>query len=89
MVVVTVAASSALSVDMMRAVVITVVVVVAVVVDTPSPLASLDGVPGVAVGPEPALDCRRRRPDPFSTVLMLGGGRVRAVRGRLSRSTKL
>jgi hypothetical protein len=38
-------------------VVIVAVVVVAVVVDAPSPSTRLDGVPGVAIGLEPALDC--------------------------------
>jgi hypothetical protein len=33
------------------------VVVVAVVVDTPSPLTSLNGVLGVAIRPELALNC--------------------------------
>jgi hypothetical protein len=37
-------------------VVAVVVVMVAVVVDTHSPSASLDGVPSIAIGPEPALD---------------------------------
>jgi hypothetical protein len=44
------------------------------VVNTPDPSASLDGVVGIAVGPELTLDCRCCRPDPFSIVLMPGGG---------------
>jgi hypothetical protein len=49
--------------------------VVVVVVDTLSSSASLDGVSGVAVGPETALDRRRRSPDfvPLSLLLRRGG----------------
>jgi hypothetical protein len=39
-------------------------VVVAVVGDTRSLSMSLDGLPGVAVGPEPTLDCCRHCPGP-------------------------
>jgi hypothetical protein len=35
-----------------------------VVVDARSPSASLDGVLGITVRPELALDCRHRRPGP-------------------------
>jgi hypothetical protein len=49
-------------------------VVVVVVADTRSASASLDGVLGIAVRPEPAHGCRRCRPGPFSMVLMPGGG---------------
>jgi hypothetical protein len=45
-------------------IVVIVVVVVTVVVDARSPSASLDGVLGITVRPELALDCRHRRPGP-------------------------
>jgi hypothetical protein len=64
-------------------------VVVAVVGDTRSLSMSLDGLPGVAVGPEPTLDCCRHCPGPFSMVLMPGEGRVRAMCEWCSRSTTL
>jgi hypothetical protein len=69
-VVIIVVASSAPSI----VVVASTVVVVAVVVNTRSLSVSRDGVPGVVVGPEPALSCRCRRLAPFSTVLMPRGG---------------
>jgi hypothetical protein len=50
--------------------------VVVVVVDTLSSLASLDGVPGIAVGPETALDRRRRSPDSVPLSLLLRRRRV-------------
>jgi hypothetical protein len=53
-------------------------VVVVVVVDTLSPSASLDGVPGVTVRPEPALDYRCHRTAPFPAILMSRGGRFRS-----------
>jgi hypothetical protein len=58
------------------------VVTVAVVVDARSPSTSLDGVPGVVVGPELALDHRCCGPGPTSTILIPGGGRVQVIRGR-------
>jgi hypothetical protein len=58
-----------------------VVVAVAVVVDARSRLPSLDGVPGITVGPEPALDHRCCCPGHFFMVLMPGGGCVRTMRG--------
>jgi hypothetical protein len=50
------------------------VVTVAVVVDAHSSSASFDGVPGVAVGSELALDRRCYCPGHISTVLIPGGG---------------
>jgi hypothetical protein len=55
--------------------------VVVVVVDTLGSSASLDGVPGIAVGPEMALDRRRRSPDFVPLFLLLRRRRVRAVGG--------
>jgi hypothetical protein len=60
-----------------RAVLIAAITVVAVVVfvDARSSSASFDGVPGVAVGSELALDYRCCCPGPISTVLIpVGGG---------------
>jgi hypothetical protein len=76
-VVVTIVASLASSVVVVaRAVLVAaiVVVAVAVVVVARSLPVSLDGVPGVTVGPKTALDYRRCCPGPISMVLMPGGG---------------
>jgi hypothetical protein len=50
------------------------VVAVVVVVDARSLSASLDGVPGITVEPEPALDRRCCGPGPASAILILGVG---------------
>jgi hypothetical protein len=53
--------------------------VVAVVVDALSPSSSFDGVPGVVVGPEMALDRRHRSSSSFSVSLLLGRRWIRAM----------
>jgi hypothetical protein len=60
-------------------IVVVVRAVVVVVVDTLGSSASLDGVPGIAVGPEMALDRRRRSLDSVPLSLLLRRRRVRAV----------
>jgi hypothetical protein len=55
--------------------------VVLVLVDTLGSSASLDGVSGVTVEPEMALDRRRRSPDFVPLFLLLRRRRVRAVGG--------
>jgi hypothetical protein len=44
--------------------------------------ASFDGVSGVVIRPKTALGCRCCGFGPISTILMLGGGRVRVMRER-------
>jgi hypothetical protein len=58
--------------------------VVVVVVDALSPPASFDGVPGVAVRPETALDHRRRGSDFVPVSLRLRRRQIRAMGGWLS-----
>jgi hypothetical protein len=56
--------------------------VVVVVVDTLSPSTSLDGVSGIVVGPETALDCRHRGSDSVPMSLRLRRRRrIRTVGG--------
>jgi hypothetical protein len=62
-------------------IVVVVRAVVVVIVDTLGSLASLDGVLGIAVGPEMALDHRRRSLDYVPLSLLLRRRRVRAVGG--------
>jgi hypothetical protein len=55
--------------------------VVVVVVDALSPPASFDGVLGIMVGPEMALDRRRCRSDSVPMSLRLRRRRIQAVGG--------
>jgi hypothetical protein len=62
-------------------IVIVVRAVVVVVVDALSSPASFDGVPNVAMGPETALDRRRRGSDSVPVSLWMRRRRIRAVGG--------
>jgi hypothetical protein len=53
--------------------------VVVVIVDALSSPASFDGVPDFAVGPETALERRRRGSDSVPVSLWLGRRQIRAV----------
>jgi hypothetical protein len=54
--------------------VVVAVVTLAVIVDACSPSTSLDGVPGITVRPETALDRQCCGPGPLSAILMLRRG---------------
>jgi hypothetical protein len=74
-IIIAVVASPAFSVVVVARAIVT-MVVYALILST-----GLDGVLRVTVGPESALDCRRRSPAPFTMLLMLRGRWVRAMRG--------
>lgn len=83
-VVVVVIASSAPSVVVVACVVLIaaiVVVTVAVVVDARGPSTSINGVPGVTVGPEPALDRQSCGRSSTAAILVSRGVRVRLMSG--------